>query len=190
MTCYVAFLRGINVAGQKKVPMADLREVFVGLGGKHVKSYIQSGNVVFGHKSTSISNLENSLADAIKRAFNFEVCIVVKAAGQLRKIIKQNPFHQEAELASGKLYFAFLASIPEKHLVLALEQEVYEGESFFIEDDCVYLICHNGMGKARLNNNMLEQRLGVSATTRNYRTVTKVMVLCDHHISAGRENSI
>ncbi len=175
---YVAFLRGINVSGQKKIPMDELRNLFTGIGGKAVQTYIQSGNVIFDHESANMKHLEGQLVAAIRSRYGFEVSILLKTPEQLQDIVSRNPYTEKNLPDSWNMYFVFLASVPSENLQRSLQQESFEGEACMVSNECVYLICKRGMGKARLNNNLVEKRLKVAATTRNHRTVLKVLTLC------------
>lgn len=89
---YVAFLRGINVSGQKKMPMASLKDLCENLGLQHVKTYIQSGNIVFKCAQNNTSGVETLLMDGIQKQFGFDVPVLVKTAAQLKNIMDLNPF--------------------------------------------------------------------------------------------------
>ncbi len=175
MHTYIILLRGINVSGQKKIKMADLRTLLEKLGFQNVATYIQSGNIVLRAKDQSIKNLEDMIGDGIRDHFGFDVPILVKPKNDFEKIVTENPFKDAITLEGNRLYFVLLKNVPEQMFVGALEQETYENQEFSITDSCVYLWCKNGYGKAKLDNNLLERKLKVQATTRNYRTMLKLL---------------
>ena len=176
---YVAFLRGINVSGQKKIPMASLRDLCKILGLYDIKTYIQSGNMVFKCSQKNTSVVETLLLEGIQNQFGFDVPVLVKTAAQLKEIINLNPFTNEEDLSDNKVYFVMMNGIPSKDLVQKLQEKSFVHEDFSIIKDCVYLNCKMGYGKAKLNNNLIERKLKVIATTRNYRTMNKLIEMAE-----------
>lgn len=172
MSRYVALLRGINVGGHRKIKMVELKTLFEGLGLTDVVTYIQSGNVVFSAKDSS--NLAQKISAEIKNDRGWEVPVVVLTAEVLRSIMEHCPFPPEQKQES---YFALLHSIPSKELVEQLQHIEIEDEVFSYSDHCVYFFCAKGYRKATLNNNWLEKKLRVAATTRNYKTMQKLLDL-------------
>lgn len=175
MRTYIALLRGINVSGQKKVKMADLRQMLQRLGFQEVTTYIQSGNIVLKSDETQIGAIENKITQGINDAFGFEVPILVKPKREIQNILENNPFDNAEDIEANSIYFVLLKEMPESSLIEFFNKEKYDSERFAIIDKCVYLCCKNGYGKAKLNNNLIERKLKVSATTRNYRTMTKLL---------------
>ncbi|MFB9051542.1 DUF1697 domain-containing protein [Formosa undariae] len=175
MITYIALLRGINVSGQKKVPMADLRTLMCDLGFENVKTYIQSGNVVFQTSEENLSELETQISESIFKIFGFKVSILVKSRSQFQEIFDSNPF---SEVQKPTSYFTLLNEIPKQDGVKAVSKETYTDERFVITDSCVYFYSEHGYGKAKCNNNFFERKLKVSATTRNFKTMQKLLSLC------------
>lgn len=175
MKTYIALLRGINVSGKNKIPMADLRAMLTDMGLNSVKTYIQSGNVVFQSKEDKTAILEASIKENIKSAFGFEVPVLVKTKTELEVIFKSNPYTDSDAIKEKQVYFVLLKNPAERELVKAFHSEKYATEDFKITDDCVYLLCKIGYGKAKLNNNLIERKLKVEATTRNYNTMVKLL---------------
>ncbi|MDF4203687.1 DUF1697 domain-containing protein [Maribacter sp. SA7] len=175
MITYIAFLRGINVSGKNKIPMIELRELCENIKLQDVQTYIQSGNIVFKSVIKSTSELERLIAAAILKRFDLEVPIIVKTVEQLSAILNENPFASNDENIKKQLYFVL---INEKLNIEALSKfraEVFTNEEFSISDSCIYLKCSAGYGKAKLNNNLIERKLKVRATTRNYKTMNKLL---------------
>jgi uncharacterized protein (DUF1697 family) len=171
MKTYILLLRGINVAGKNKMPMASLKVMLESLNIIAVKTYIQSGNVVF-NTTENISTLEKNINKAIVETFNFEVPILIIETSKL-KIIINNAVFSNVENANS--YFVFLKNNPSEIFIENLKSETYENESFVITDACIYLSCTKGYGKAKCNNNFFEKKLKVQATTRNYKTMQKLL---------------
>lgn len=180
MNMYIALLRGINVGGQKKMPMADLRSMLEKMDFQKIATYIQSGNVVFNTTEKDSSILERKINRAIRDTFGFDVPVLVKSKIDFVKILEKNPYGDQKVLEENRVYFVLLKDVPPEERVKKLEKEVYPNEKFVITKECVYLLCQNGYGKAQLNNNRIERKLKVEATTRNYRTVVKLIEMCQN----------
>ena len=168
---YVTFLRGINVGGKRKVPMEELRAICERLNLQDVKTYIQSGNIIFKSSIAKTDHLANILHDEIQKYFDFDVPIIVKTIDGLSRIIEKNPFVSQDDITANRIYFVLLNSFP--------AIELLENEQYAVVDNCLYLKCALGYGKAKLNNNLIERKLKVLATTRNYRTLNKLQELCN-----------
>ncbi|HET8803051.1 MAG TPA: DUF1697 domain-containing protein [Aequorivita sp.] len=172
MKTYIALLRGINVGGQKKLKMADLKLLFEQLGFEAVTTYIQTGNVVFTAKEGA--SLAARISKEIHTKFGFEVPVLIKTASEIENILANCPFGNPKQEAS---YFVLLETPPTQELVQATELLENTDEEFVITDSCVYMFCATGYGKTKLNNNLFEKKLKVAATTRNYRTLAKLVEL-------------
>ncbi|MBX2826811.1 MAG: DUF1697 domain-containing protein [Flavobacteriaceae bacterium] len=171
MKTWIIFLRGINVGGHKKIKMADLRELLVSLGFEAVQTYIQSGNVVL---KTSEPDPGTIIEKGIKDTLGWEVPVFAKAPSEIEAVLAQCPFSEEKKLKS---YFSLLHAVPTSENMEAASAISYPDEEFHITDSCIYFYCATGYGKAKLSNNWFEKKLGVSATARNYRTLTKMLEL-------------
>ncbi|MEC3906797.1 DUF1697 domain-containing protein [Tamlana sp. 2201CG12-4] len=174
MKTYIALLRGINVSGQKKILMAELREVLLAIGLKHVQTYIQSGNVIFQTLMTNNHNLELKIHEAIQKHFGFQVPVLIKTPTELQQIFDDCPFEEAEKINS---YFMLLYTVPDKTIVKEVSKISYPNEKFFITDNCVYFHCATGYGKAKCSNNFFERKLKVTATARNYKTMVKLLSL-------------
>ncbi|MFC4221018.1 DUF1697 domain-containing protein [Flagellimonas marina] len=170
---FIALLRGINVGGQKKIKMAELRETLTRTGLENVQTYIQSGNVIFESSEGNLKSLENSIRETILKDFGFEVPTLVISGNDIKEILEANPFADKEE--ENKLYYVLLKKAPEKDLVTQFEEVNYPNEDFQVTEKCVYLMCKKGYGNAKLNNNLIEQKLKVEATTRNHKTMQKLL---------------
>ena len=165
MKRYVALLRGINVGGRAKVAMADLRAVFESLGFDDVRTYIQSGNVVFGSsKTVDAAAVEKRIAAEM----GVEPTVLLRTAKEMATVAEGNPFAD-----TDGLHVTFLAAKPKGTV------EVPEGQpdELAVVGREVYLRCPNGYGRTKVNNTFLEKQLGVPATTRNWKTVTTLAEL-------------
>lgn len=175
MKKYIALLRGINVGGHKKIKMVDLKAMMEKSGFKGVQTYIQSGNIVFKSEAEKLQNLEMRIKNSIENTFGFDVPVVVKTRTEMVKILKDNPFTKKEDLEANKIYYVLLQSEPEHDAIVNIDPEKYPNETFLIHTNCVYLNCKNGAGKAKLTTNVIERKLKVSATTRNHKTILKLL---------------
>ncbi|WP_027077096.1 DUF1697 domain-containing protein [Maribacter antarcticus] len=179
MQTYIAFLRGINVGGRNKMPMLALRQALESFGFKNVRTYIQSGNVVFEAGLSSTNVIITLIEKTIQDTFGCSVPVLVMTAAKLESVLSQSPYNHETQISSNKSYFVLLFETPRQELLKIFKALTYPNEQFQVSDACVYLLCLNGYGKAKLNNNVIETKLKVVATARNYRTMQKVLALVD-----------
>ncbi len=171
---YISLLRGINVAGVKKIKMADLKALYLSLGFKDVVTYIQSGNVIF--KSDNCSPI--MIKEAIKTRYGFEVPVQIREANTFKTLIDNCPFKELDLVEEGtRVMVTFLEEKPTKENINTLLSYVKESERVVVSGQEVYLHCPNGYGKTKLNNTFLEKKLGVGATTRNWKSVCKLYAL-------------
>jgi uncharacterized protein (DUF1697 family) len=173
-TTYVCLLRGINVVGHKIIKMDRLRAAFEALGFADVKTYIQSGNVVFKAPAQSSEKLAKRIGEAVLSQFGFSVPAMVKTPEEVGAVIKNNPFLKEKGIDSSKLHVTFLSHAPEKTAVKMLDAIAADPDRFRCSRETVYLHCPNGYGETKLSNNAFEKMLAVRATTRNWKTVNKL----------------
>ncbi|MEZ4767757.1 MAG: DUF1697 domain-containing protein [Caldilineales bacterium] len=171
MKTWIAMLRGINVSGQKKIKMADLRAMFEAADFSNVQSYVQSGNVVFDAGSQDAATLTVAIEAAIIAAFGFEVSVFLRDADDFRRIIEGNPFLARGNVDPKRLYVTFLNSVPSEGLVNSTEVPAGSADEFAVLGDAVYLHCPDGYGTTRLSNTFFERKLAMPATTRNWNTV-------------------
>lgn len=172
MKTFIVLLRGINVGGQKKIKMADLKQCLAQAGFQSIETYIQSGNIGCKKEGASAKAVEHEVRNAILKHFGFNVPTLALTKEDIKLIIDQNPFASEEEKS---LYFVLLKSKPDKDLVDGFNQLHFENEAFHVKHNCVYLCCKAGYGKAKLSNNLIENKLKVEATTRNLRTMKKLL---------------
>ncbi|OUS03570.1 hypothetical protein A9Q86_01275 [Flavobacteriales bacterium 33_180_T64] len=174
MKTYSILLRGINVGGHKKVPMADLRELLSKVGFNDVRTYIQSGNIVLQSSESSIQNIEKRIQIAILDRFGFGVPVIAKTQNELLNIFDACPFSEEKKANS---YFILLDQIPDSKLVESVLGLSYENEEFQIIHSCIYFYSSTGYGRTKFNMNTFEKKLNVKATSRNYRTIVKLIAM-------------
>lgn len=176
MTIHVALFRGINVGGKHILPMQDLRELLAELGCEDIQTYIQSGNAVFS-TAADAKMLPENIRASIDEKFGFAPQVLVLTAKQFRDVAADNPFANSA--ADPKtLHVAFLtddATDPDLDALTALKAE---SEEFSLTRNAFYLSAPDGIGRSRLVAK-IDQHLGVNTTSRNWRTVGKLLALLD-----------
>lgn len=174
MKTYIAILRGINVSGYKIIKMDALRASFADLGFVNVKTYVQSGNVIFDTNNAP-TGLPAKIERKILEEFGFEVPVLTKTAGELADIIRQNPLVKDKAIDPSKLHVTFLSDDPPKNALQLLQPLAGGAEQVGIAGRAVYLYCPNGYGNTKLTNTAVERKLSCSATTRNWKT-TKILL--------------
>ena len=175
MRTLVALLRGINVGGRVKVPMAELKAVLTELGLEQVVTYIQSGNVVFDADAPE-EEVANRIEQAVAEAFSLNVRVLVRTPAELRRIAERNPFLEEGA-DPAKLHVVFLRREPAEGAGARLDPERSPPDRFHLRGRELYLHLPNGMGRSKLTIDYLERTLGVDATARNWRTLLKLVEL-------------
>ncbi len=175
MKTYIALLRGINVSGQKKIKMADLRAMLNKLNLENVQTYIQSGNIVFQHPETAETELEKMIEQTIQAHYDFHVPTMVRLPEDFQYAIDHNPFLEDSDKDIKRQYITFLAEKPEEEHIQTLKQVNYEPEEYVIDGRIIFFFSPNGYGRAKMNNNFFENKLKVKATTRNWKTVNKLL---------------
>ena len=173
MNTFIALFRGINVGGNNILPMSELVEVLKSLKLDNVKTYIQSGNVVFQSKNTNTSELSKEISSTINKSHGFKPKTFLLDVKELEKAIAQNPF-PEGEKEPKALHLFFLTSVPENPDLEALNSLKKENEQFKLIQKIFYLHAPDGIGQSKLAMKV-EKALGVAATARNWRSVNKIM---------------
>lgn len=166
-TTYVALLRAVNVAG-RKVPMADLRRSLDGTAFGPVRTYIQSGNVLFDGPDRSAGALSRKLSRHLEVDLGLATTVVLRSAAQLASVVAATPF---TDVDPATVHVTFLAEAPDPARTSAFEPPAGVTDGWSIGTTQVYLHCPDGYGRTKLTNGLFERRLGVPATTRNWRTV-------------------
>jgi uncharacterized protein (DUF1697 family) len=173
---YVSLLRGINVSGRNRLPMADLRALYERRGHDEVTTYVQSGNVVSSTPARSARAVGDAIQRAIADELGRDVLVLVRTPAQLGRILAANPFVR-ARADPKSLHVTFLAAAPRKAAISALDETAFTPDEFRVHGHEVYVSCPNGYGRTKINNSWFERKLGVAATTRNWKTVMQLSEL-------------
>ncbi len=171
---YVALLRGINLGGKNKLPMAELVALFDGAGGRDVRTYIQSGNVIFRATEARASRIPSVIAKGIADRLGFRAPVVLRKAAELRAVARGNPFLR-AVADPEALHVMFLADWPAPAKVAALDPERSPPDEFHVWRREIYLRCPGGVARTKLTNDYFDTRLATTSTMRNWRTVLKLV---------------
>ncbi len=171
---YVALLRGINVGGKNKILMAHLSEMFVNAGCKNVRTFIQSGNVIFDGSAKLSAQVPRLVAEQIADVLGYKTPVVLRSLLELEEAVNNNPFLKlDSDL--GLLHLVFLAALPEPSKVAALDPQRSPGDEYVVRGREIYLSLPNGAGESKLTNAYFDSKLSTTSTGRNWRTVTKLL---------------
>lgn len=174
MTTRIALLRGINVGGNKKVAMADLRDMAAGLGLTDVRTVLQTGNLVFAGGKRDGPALERLLEAEARAKLSLDTQFFVRTAAEWERVVEQNPFGDEAERDPGHLVVWCLKAAPGAAQVRALQAAITGREVARVVGREAYLVYPDGIGGSRLTAAVLDRALGVRGTGRNWNTVLKL----------------
>lgn len=175
-TASVALLRGINVGGKNLLPMKDLCGIFTDAGCVDVKTYIQSGNVVFRAEPAVLKNIATHATARIAERFGFQSPIILRTHEELRDTVANNPFLSAAP-DEKSLHVMFLDGAPGAEHVCQLDPHRSPPDRFLVRRRDIYLYLPNGAGKTKLTNAWFDSKLKVTGTGRNWRTVLKLFEL-------------
>ncbi|MFL7869204.1 MAG: DUF1697 domain-containing protein [Anaerolineales bacterium] len=168
MQTYISMLRGINVSGQKKIRMADLKSMYETLGFGNIQTYVQSGNVVFESNEEDLAKLRQSIEAQIEGTFGFSVPVLIRTADDFKRIIENHPFKDEEAI---RVLVTFLYEHPEQSKLDELSDYKDKVDHFEIGEQEIFLFCPGGYGKTKLSNTFFEKKLELIATTRNWKSV-------------------
>lgn len=180
MTIYIALLRGINVGGKNIIKMVDLKRVFETMGLCDVRTYIQSGNVLFKSNEEE-ETLRKKIENSIESAFGFSVAVILRTAAEFERIRENCPFSEEAisEAESSSegesLYVCLLTHAPLQEKIEHLNAYRSEDDEYKVEGREVYLLFRHSIRKSKLASNL--HKLDVPATVRNWKTINKLAML-------------
>lgn len=173
MATHIAMIRGINVSGHNSISMERWRDLFTSLGYGDVRTYIQSGNVLFdapGSAAKIAAAVEAALAEELGTA----ITAILRSPAELGKLLKQNPFLKAKEADPSQLYVTFLNSAPTASAVKALAGINAGGDELRTIGREVYILCRNGYGRTKLSNTAIEKALALRGTTRNWKTLARL----------------
>ena len=177
MITYIALLRGINVSGHNKIKMVALKQLFINMGFSSVITYIQSGNVIFTSSEKNSSKIEEQIVENVKKEFGHTIKVLVITKEHLLTIFTSNPFLKNETIDIKTLYVTLLK---ENYLVEGIkfiEPYLTNNEELKIIGNCAYIQYPAGAGNSKLTINIIEKKLQTVATSRNWRTISKLVEL-------------
>ena len=170
----IAFLRGINVGGRNRLPMRDLTAMVVDAGCSNVRTYIQSGNVLYQPGTALGDDIPSAISSSILSRFGYRIPVIARTAQELREIVRANPFVKSGA-DTDKLHVVFLAEQPDTPRVEALDSNRSPGDEFTVLGREVHLYCPDGLARTRLTNSYFDSALSTISTVRNWRTVLRLL---------------
>lgn len=172
-TRWIALLRGINVGGHNKIPMAELRNMCGALGWQHVATYIQSGNILFYAQGTT-SALEKQLAEAIATHFGHRVSVIVRPAAAWPLYIELNPFPEASASEPNRVMLGLAEKPLAPDAAEKLSEYAASGESIAQRTGSLWIHYASGQAGSKITPALLDRLAGSAVTTRNWRTVLKI----------------
>jgi uncharacterized protein (DUF1697 family) len=179
MTVVVSMLRGVNLAGNRRIKMDALKTLYESLGLRNVQTYIQSGNVIFGTEARDLVRLAKRIENGIERTFGFRSAVIIRTASDLRDVIGRNPFATRPGIDSRKLLVTFLASHPDEEARDLFLKVKVDPEEFRIDGRELYIYFPNGMARPKLSPALVDKTLKTAGTGRNWNTVTKLLEIAE-----------
>jgi uncharacterized protein (DUF1697 family) len=174
----VALLRGINVGGHAKVPMAVLKELITGIGGTAVRTHLQSGNAVFGHAAPDPEALAADLERALDEELGLKVACLVRTAAELRRVVAANPFPMR-DVDGSRFVVVFLSGPVPADRLAAIDPAAYAPDEFRPGEREIYAYFPRGLRDSKLAARLTDRGLGLTATSRNWNTVTRLLALAE-----------
>jgi uncharacterized protein (DUF1697 family) len=179
MPVIISMLRGVNLGAHNRMSMEALRDVYESLKLLDVRTFIQSGNVLFKTEEREIDTLVTKVQDAIERRFKFRPDIIVRTAAELRDVIAKNPFGRRRGIDPAKLLITFLAKDPGEAAREHIRKLKTDPEELRIEGRELYTYFPNGMARPKLSWAAIEKILKTSGTGRNWNSVTKMLEMAE-----------
>lgn len=170
MPTFISLLRAVNV-GKQQVRMDELRLAYEKLGFTHVRNYVQSGNILFNSPETDPVQLAEQIQGQLLRTFGFKTPVILRTAAEMKPVLAKNPFLKERQADPAFLHVTFLSEEPAESARTAIKKPSSGADEFVLAGREVYIYCPGGYGRTKLNNTFFEKKLGVTATTRNWKTV-------------------
>ena len=174
----ISLLRGINVGGNNMVRMEALRSMHEAVGLADVRTYIQSGNVVFRTKLKDPATVGRKIEDAIEKSHGFRPAVVIRTAAELRDVVARNPFAGRPDIEPNKLVVSFLAARPDAAAAERLRAVKANPEELHLVDRELYIYFPEGMGRSKLVP-MLDKASKIAGTARNWNTVMKLLSMAE-----------
>ncbi|MBX7163262.1 MAG: DUF1697 domain-containing protein [Saprospiraceae bacterium] len=175
METYISLLRGINVSGKHLIKMEDLRNLLTQAGLQQIKTYIQSGNLVYQSSERNIESLNGIIEKTIFNNYKFEVPVITLKLNDLEKARDENPFLIDPLKTTSKMHISFLKQLPETENQTKLLEIKSPPDEIIIKQKLIYLYCPEGYGNTKYSSNTLDKILKVVNTSRNWKTTNELI---------------
>lgn len=175
MTKYIVLLRGVTPTGKNRVPMAELRQLLTDNGFLNVQTWIQSGNVIL-KSELPMEETAVKVNKIIKENIGADLKIIVKTPAQVETVLDGNPFGEGHDISH--IFFTLFNKLPDENLIITLQAQDFGNDKFVFTPNAIYLFIPGSAAETKLNNNFIERKLKIDATTRNFNTLSKLIDLC------------
>lgn len=179
MPVLVSLLRAVNLASHNRIKMDALCRVYESLGFTNVRSYVQSGNVLFRTSERATSNLAARIESEIEKQFGFRSPVILRTAADLREVVAHNPFVNRRAIEPNKLLVSFLAEEPSPAAAQKIRALKADPEEIHLRGRELYIYYPNGLARPKLPWTTVQKMLQVSGTARNWNTVTKLLQMSE-----------
>ncbi|MFM9905520.1 MAG: DUF1697 domain-containing protein [Pyrinomonadaceae bacterium] len=170
---FVALLRGINVGGNNMIKMETLRATFESLGFENVKTYINSGNIIFDTTRADDKKIAKKIHDAIRADFGFDISTMVRSLAEINELIANNPYEGMFENDKDLHVFFLNEPLSAEQAALLIAQG-NEAERFHITDRHILCLLSISILDSIVGKGFIDKKLKVATTARNWRTVKKI----------------
>lgn len=176
---YLALLKGVNLGKSRQVGMSDLSRCLGEVGLEKAQTYLRSGNAVFESEESDVAVVRDLVESTITAEFGFEVPVILVTAAELARTVKANPYAEAAEADPTKVHVMFLSGSPSQAALEAIDIVEFAPEEFSIGSGVAYLYLPDGMGRSKLAEALAKAASGAVGTTRNWRTVSRLMEMVE-----------
>ncbi len=174
---HLALLRGINVSGHNMIKMDILKTILENVGFKNVETFVQSGNVFLEAEDENAQSIGFTIKQEIAKQLGLDVSIIVISKADLEKCLTNNPFFKEKEVDTKKLYVAFISKELNNSALNELKTSQFKPDEAYIDGNRIYMKLETGAGNTKLTQKYIEKKLNLTATSRNWNTVNKLIEL-------------
>ncbi len=176
MQTYISFLRGVNMTGHNSIKMNDLAALCNDIGFIKPETFIQSGNIIFGlEEEKKPEDIASVIETAIKNAFGFDVPAMIRTIPEMKLIVSSNPYLGEADFDPAKMAVIFLHDSLTGSQAEKVANVSYPPDKFEIIRNEIYTFCPNGFGRTKIYTNFFENKMKVTGTARNWKTITTIL---------------
>ena len=168
------------MTGHNSIKMADLSKLYEKIGFFDNKTYIQSGNVIF-KSDTEVDREEiaDRITSEILKKFGYDIPVMIRDIAKLRQLTVSNPYIEIKDFDPSKLAVIFLLNPPTEIAVEKMKNISYPPDQYYISDKEIFVYCPNGFGKTKLYTNFFENKMGVTGTARNWKTITRILEIAE-----------